>query len=166
MAPRRAAQTQCFANGKGPAQTRCRTSRRTAKLALAAPARMRPSVRPAEGLQGPTPPGGRYAQAATPASAGARGGRFRQIHFQDGHVEGVRDFAVFFILEEHADEFAVDVNFHRIRLLWPFDHGDRVQPEQVSQVFFEAPDFAAGQVCLPSSVTSTRMGPPTGSRWA
>ena len=43
---------------------------------------------------------------ATSGASGAAGGRFRQIHFQDRHVEGVGDFAVFLVLEQHADEFA------------------------------------------------------------
>ena len=42
-----------------------------------------------------------------PPSAGAAGRRLRQIHFQDRHVEGIRDFAVFLILEQDADEFAI-----------------------------------------------------------
>src|SRR3970282_1399109 len=44
-----------------------------------------------------------------------RTSRRRQIHFQDRHVEGVGDFAVFLILEDQADEFAGDMNFHGIR---------------------------------------------------
>ena len=75
----------------------------------------------------------------------SRRGRLRQIHFQDRHVEGVGDFAVLFVLEQHADKFAIDMHFDGIRLLGPLDDGDGVETEQVAQIFLQAPDFAAGQ---------------------
>src|SRR6185295_17293964 len=68
-----------------------------------------------------------------------------QIHLQYGHVEGIGDFAVLLVLEKDADELAIDLDFHGIRLLGPFHDGDGVKTEQVAQVFFQAPDFAAGQ---------------------
>ena len=51
-------------------------------------------------------------------ASAARGGRLRQIHFQDRHVEGIGDFAVFLVLEQHADEFAIDLHFDGIRPAW------------------------------------------------
>jgi len=83
-----------------------------------------------------------------PRLAAAGSGRLRQIHFQDRHVERVRHVAVLYILEDDADELAVDVDLDRVVLLRPFDDCDRVEAEKVAQVFFDAPEFAAGHVGL------------------
>src|ERR1700761_5964969 len=80
-----------------------------------------------------------------PCASTARSGRFRQIHFQDRHIEGIGNLAVFLVLEEDADKLAIDVHFHGIRLLGPFDNGDGVETEQVAEILLQAPDFAAGQ---------------------
>jgi hypothetical protein len=75
-------------------------------------------------------------------SAGGR--RRRQIHLQDRHLEGIGGFAVLFVLEDDADEFPGHVHLDGIRLPRPLDHADGVEPEEVAQVFLDAPDFAAG----------------------
>ena len=78
--------------------------------------------------------GQRLEQALT----AARSRKLRQIHFQDRHVESVGNLSVFFILEDDADEFAADMNFDRIRLR-PLQKLDRVEPEKIAQIFFDAP---------------------------
>ena len=47
------------------------------------------------------------------------------------------------LMKQHADEIAVDVNLDGILLLGPLDDGDGVEAEQVPEIFFQAPDFAA-----------------------
>src|ERR1700750_1858138 len=73
------------------------------------------------------------------------------------HVEGIGDFAVFLILEQHADKFAADMHLDRVRLLGTLHDGDGVEPEQVAQVFFQAPDFAAGHGFLINWTAPSRM---------
>src|SRR5258706_11990723 len=62
----------------------------------------------------------------------ARRRRFRQIHFQDRHVEGIGDFTILLVLEQHADKFAVDMHLDGIRLLGTLDDGDGVKEKQVA----------------------------------
>src|SRR6476660_5003787 len=75
-------------------------------------------------------------------------GSFGQIHLQNGHVEGVGDLAVLLVFEDDADELAGDLDLHGIVLLRTLDNRDRVETKQVAQIFFQTPDFAAGQDLL------------------
>src|SRR5262245_9171583 len=81
--------------------------------------------------------------------AAARRGKLWQIHLEDRHVEGVGHLAVFLILEDDADELTADMHFDGVGLR-PLEQRNRVEPEQVAQIFFDAPDFAAGQRLTPS----------------
>lgn len=80
------------------------------------------------------------------ASATPGGGRWRQIHFEDRHLERVRSLTFLFILENHADELAADMDLDRVRLPGTLEHADRVEPEQIAEILFEAPNLAAGHV--------------------
>lgn len=61
----------------------------------------------------------------------------RQIAFQNCHLKGVRNLAVFVVLEDHADEFVTDVNFGRIVLLRSVPYGNRIQPECIPKIFLK-----------------------------
>lgn len=73
--------------------------------------------------------------------SGSGSRRRRKIHFQNGHLESVGHFAVLVVPEDHADELAADMDFGGILLLRALQHRDGIEPEQVSKVFFDAPDF-------------------------
>src|SRR6516225_1718727 len=76
---------------------------------------------------------------------GARRRRFRKIHFEDRHLEGVGSFAVLFILEDDADKLTAYVHFYGVLLLRPLDDRDRIQAEEVPKILLEAPDLATCQ---------------------
>ena len=78
--------------------------------------------------------------------SGPRGRRFREVHLQYRNLQGVGDFSVLVVPEYHSDELAAHMHLDGIGLLRPLDQGDRVEPKQIAQVFFKAPDFRAGQV--------------------
>jgi hypothetical protein len=74
----------------------------------------------------------------------ARSGRLRQIHLKNRHVEVIRDVTLVVVLVNQSYEFAANMHFDGILLL-PLDESDGVESEQIPQIFFQTPDFAAGQ---------------------
>src|SRR5262249_49182567 len=76
--------------------------------------------------------------------SGARRRRRRKIHLENGHLKSVGDVAIFLIAEDDADEFAGNVDLDGVGLIGAFLDRDRVEAEEIAEVFFQAPDFAAG----------------------